>query len=57
MNMQKFTQKSIETISEAQELAIKNQNMQIEQEHLLRFFNQSTSRFYSRIIYKNEYKH
>ena len=35
MNMQKFTQKSIEAIQEAQSLALKNQNMQIEEEHLL----------------------
>ena len=35
MNVQKFTQKSIEAIQKAQELAIENQNSQIEQEHLL----------------------
>lgn len=35
MDIQKFTQKSLEAIQGAQELAIENQNAQIEQEHLL----------------------
>jgi len=35
MNAQKFTQKSLEAIQEAQSIAIEHQNMQIEQEHLL----------------------
>ncbi|MBE5774419.1 MAG: ATP-dependent chaperone ClpB [Clostridiales bacterium] len=35
MNAEKFTQKSIEAISEAQKIAISNQNMQIDQQHLL----------------------
>ncbi len=35
MNIQKFTQKSLEAIQNAQTLAIKNQNAQVEQEHLL----------------------
>ena len=35
MNMQKFTQKSLEAIQEAQSIALENQNMQIEEEHLL----------------------
>ncbi len=35
MNPQKFTQKSLEAIQNAQSLAIQNQNMQIEQQHLL----------------------
>ena len=35
MNLQKFTQKSLEAIQETQNLAIENQNSQIEQEHLL----------------------
>jgi len=35
MNGQKFTQKSLEAIERAQNIAIENQNMQIEQEHLL----------------------
>ena len=35
MNAQKFTQKSLEAIQEAQNLALEQQNMQIEQEHLL----------------------
>ena len=35
MNIQKFTQKSIEAIQNAQNLTIENQNSQLEQEHLL----------------------
>ena len=35
MNIQKFTQKSLEAIQSAQTLAIQNQNAQIEEEHLL----------------------
>nr|WP_312576390.1 ATP-dependent chaperone ClpB [Sedimentibacter sp.] len=35
MNAQKFTQKSLEAIQEAQNIAIEYQNMQIEEEHLL----------------------
>ncbi len=35
MNPQNFTQKSLEAIQNAQSLAIQNQNMQIEQQHLL----------------------
>lgn len=35
MNAQKFTQKSLEAIQQAQSIAIEHQNMQIEQEHLL----------------------
>ncbi len=35
MNIQKFTQKSIEAIQNAQNLTIENQNAQLEQEHLL----------------------
>ncbi|MGL4346159.1 MAG: ATP-dependent chaperone ClpB [Cellulosilyticaceae bacterium] len=35
MNMQKFTQRSLEIIGEAQNLAITNQNMQVDQEHIL----------------------
>ncbi len=34
MNAQKFTQKSLEAIQEAQNFAIENNNMQIEEEHL-----------------------
>lgn len=34
MNMQKFTQKSLEAVSEAQTIAIERQNQQVEQEHL-----------------------
>lgn len=35
MNPQKFTQKSLEAIEQAQQLAIEHQNMQLEQEHIL----------------------
>jgi ATP-dependent Clp protease ATP-binding subunit ClpB len=35
MNAQKFTQKSLEAIQQAQSIAIEHENMQIEQEHLL----------------------
>ena len=35
MNIQKFTQKSIEAIQNAQNIAIENQNAQVEEEHLL----------------------
>ena len=35
MNLQKFTQKSLEALQDAQSLAIENQNPQVEQEHLL----------------------
>ena len=35
MDIQKFTQKSLEAIQKAQEIAIQNQNPQIEQEHIL----------------------
>mgnify|MGYP003436939529 FL=1 len=35
MNLEKFTQKSLQAIQEAQSLALSYKNMQIEQEHLL----------------------
>ena len=35
MNAQKFTQKSLETVQTANNIALENNNMQIEQEHLL----------------------
>ena len=35
MNIQKFTQKSVEAIQNAQSIAVQNQNPQIEEEHLL----------------------
>ena len=35
MNMQKITQRSLEAIQEAQNIATENQNAQVEQEHLL----------------------
>lgn len=35
MNVQKFTQKSLEAIQNAQSIALENQNAQIEQEHLM----------------------
>ena len=35
MNIQKFTQKSLEAVQSAQTLAFENQNAKVEQEHLL----------------------
>ena len=35
MNIEKFTQKSLEALKNAQEIAIEEQNAQVEQEHLL----------------------
>ena len=35
MNAEKYTQKSLEAVRAAQEIAIQNQNMQIDQQHLL----------------------
>lgn len=35
MNIQKFTQRSLEAVQSAQNLAVENQNAQIEEEHLL----------------------
>ena len=35
MNAQKFTQKSLEAVQQANNIALENNNMQIEQEHLL----------------------
>ena len=35
MNAEKYTQKSLEAVRDAQQLAIQNQNMQIDQQHLL----------------------
>ena len=35
MNIQKFTQKSLEAIQNSQAIAIDNQNQQVEQEHVL----------------------
>ena len=35
MNIQKFTQKSLEAIQSAQTISTENQNSQVEQEHLL----------------------
>jgi ATP-dependent Clp protease ATP-binding subunit ClpB len=35
VNIQKLTQKSLEALQEAQNIATENQNPQVEQEHLL----------------------
>ena len=35
MNAEKYTQKSLEAVRDAQEIVIRNQNMQIDQQHLL----------------------
>ena len=39
MNIQKFTQKSVEAIQKAQSIAIENHNSQIEQEHYLHYLS------------------
>ena len=36
MNAEKYTQKSLEAVREAQELVIRNNNTQIDQQHLLK---------------------
>ena len=52
MNMQKFTQKSIEAIQEAQSVALENQNMQIEEEHLLWALINQQNGFISELLKK-----
>ncbi len=52
MNMQKFTQKSIEAIQEAQSIALENQNMQIEEEHLLYALINQPNGFISELLKK-----
>ena len=54
MNIQKFTQKSIEAINQAQSMTIEYGNMQIEQEHLLYvLLNQPESFIYQLMISMN----
>ena len=52
MNMQKFTQKSIEAVQEAQSVALENQNMQIEEEHLLWALVNQQNGFISELLKK-----
>ena len=52
MNMQKFTQKSIEALQEAQSVALENQNMQIEEEHLLLALVNQQNGFISELLKK-----
>ena len=52
MNMQKFTQKSIEALQEAQSVALENQNMQIEEEHLLWALVNQQNGFISELLKK-----
>ena len=52
MNMQKFTQKSIEALQEAQSVALDNQNMQIEEEHLLFSLVNQQNGFISELLKK-----
>ena len=35
MNAEKFTQKSLEALRDAQDIAVRNQNMQVDQQHIL----------------------
>ena len=56
MNMQKFTQKSIEALQEAQSIALENQNMQIEEEHLLWALVNQQNGFISELLKKMNVK-
>jgi len=50
MNIQKFTQKSIEAINQAQSMTIEYGNMQIEQEHLLYVLLNQPESFISQLM-------
>jgi len=52
MNVQKFTQKSLEAIGNAQNLALENMNMQIEPEHILCSLVQSDDGLISQLMTK-----
>ena len=52
MNIQKFTQKSIEAIQDAQSVALQNQNMQIEEAHLLWALVNQQNGFISELLKK-----
>ena len=52
MNMQKFTQKSLEALTQAQSLAIENQNQQIEQVHLFSALVQENEGLISQLLVK-----
>jgi ATP-dependent Clp protease ATP-binding subunit ClpB len=52
MNTQKFTKKSLEAINKAQQIAIENQNMQIEPEHLLYALIEQEDGLVSRLFQK-----
>ena len=52
MNIQKFTQKSIEALQNAQTLASTNQNVQVEQEHILLALLEQDNRLIKELIKK-----
>lgn len=52
MNTQKFTQKSLEAIGKAQQIAIEHQNVQIEPEHLLYAFLEQEEGLIPRLFQK-----
>lgn len=52
MNVQKLTQKSLEALQSAQNLAIQNQNMQIEQEHLIYALTEQESGLSAQLLKK-----
>ena len=53
MNIQKFTQKSVEAIQNAQSIAVQNQNPQIEEEHLLLALLEQNSSLIKELILKS----
>ena len=52
MNIQKFTQKSLETIQNAQTIATENQNAQVEEEHLLYSLLEQENRLIKELLKK-----
>ena len=52
MNAQKFTQKSLESLQESQNIAIENNNMQIEEEHLLYALSNQDEGLISQLLLK-----
>ena len=54
MNANKFTQKSLEAVTNAQQLALENQNMQIEEAHLLLSLCQQEQGLISELLKKQQ---
>lgn len=54
MNAQKFTQKSLEAVQTANNIALENNNMQIEQEHLLYALLTMDESLIAQLLKKNE---